>query len=198
MQTQQAEVKRTATQRLEDLENMMMNMFHTADNMARDIITLKEAVKLLGNKVDSIVTLLSTGKEVSDDTVADIMMENNSKELKSKVDGLVEQGILVLSDGIVGTRSFVVGRELDDTGQVVNPRIQFALSALPENLQSKVVGSKAGDVVTLEEGKLNLEVLEVYSIETPSLVRAEAVEAAETETAKAETADTTEATAEAE
>lgn len=167
MSTEQAKGEnRTAAQRIEDLERGLMAGFQTMDNMTRDIMVIKDAVKLLGNKVDSIVKATERGQPLNDEVLAKIMIENNVSELKEKVTGLVSQGILAPQES-VDDNSFVVARELSDSGEVVNPRIQFALQAVQEHLRSKIRGSKPGDVLVLEEGKLKFELLETYAVQPP-------------------------------
>lgn len=159
---------RTASQRIEDLEQNIAATFQTMDMLARDVMLIKEAVKLLGNKVDSMVKALSVSMPttINDDILSKLMIENNVEELKTKVSALVAQGVLVAQDS-VDDGSFVVARELNDAGEVVNPRIQFALQAIQEGLREKIRGSKPGDVLTLEEGKLKFELLESYSVQPP-------------------------------
>lgn len=166
MSNQQQADKRTASQRLDDMERGLMSLYQTADSMARDLMTIKEAIKLLGNKVDSIVKASSRGEPLTDEVLAKIMVENNVEELKEKVTNLVNQNILVAAEEI-GPNSFIVGRELSDEGTVVNPRMQFVVSALHEDVRSKFPGSKVGQVLDLQEGKWKFEVLEVYNIHTP-------------------------------
>ena len=158
--------KRTASQRIDDLERGLMGIYQTADNMARDLMLAKDAIKLLGNKVQSIVQLLASGSAVNDDALSKQMIDNNIAELKEKVTNLVSQGILVPAVEVTDT-SFIVGREINDQGEVVNPRLQFALNALGEELKSKIKAAKIGDTVTLQEGKLKFDLLEVYSIQVP-------------------------------
>lgn len=161
-QAQPAASKKTAAQRIEALENAFMSLYHTADNMARDLLTAKEAIKLLGNKLDAVVKLA----KLSDDDIAKLMIENNIDELKGKLKGLVDNGVLSAEEA-VQENSFVVGRELDNEGVVVNPRLQFAMKAMPAKTQEKIKGAKPGDVITIEEGKLRFEVLESYKINPP-------------------------------
>lgn len=160
------ETKRSASERIQDLERAMMSLYQTADNMARDLMTVKDAIKLLGNKVDAIVKAAERGS-VSDNIVSDIMIENNVSELKSKVDDLITKGILTY-EATVTPESYVVGREIDESGKVVNPRLQFAMSALDPEIRDKIVGALAGTVLELATGKLKLEVLETYTIQVPS------------------------------
>jgi hypothetical protein len=121
------------------------------------------------------------------------MIQNNVVELKEKVNDLIKNGVLVSQDNVDET-SFVVAREIDDQGNEVNPRVQFALGALQKELQDKVKGSKAGDVLNLQEGKLKLQIMETYSIKAPQPPEA----AAETDSAPAanENEPAAEATAE--
>lgn len=158
--------KRTASQRIDDMERGLMALYQTADNMARDMGTIKEAIKLLGNKVDSIVKVLQRGEALNDEAIAKVMVENNVNELKEKVDNLISQGILAAAEEATAN-SFVVGREIDEKGEVANPRMQFVVQALAENIKAKFVGAKAGQTLELEEGKWKFEVQEIYSIQTP-------------------------------
>jgi len=166
MSTEQTADKRTASQKIEDLERGIMSAFQTIDSMARDIMVIKEAIKLLGNKVDSIVKASERGQPLNDDVLAKIMVENNVEELKEKVNGLVAQGVLA-SQELIDDDSFIVGREVNELGEVVNPRLQFALQALQEDMRPKLKGFRSGDVINLEEGKLKFEVMEVYMVKAP-------------------------------
>lgn len=160
------EVKKNATQRIEDLEQALVSLIQTLDNMARDVILTKDAVKLLGNKVEAMAKAAVKGESPTDEVLSRLMLENNVEELKQKVNALIGQGILEPRES-VETQSFIVGRELEDDGTVANPRLQFALGAVGPEVQSKLMGSKPGTVVTIQEGKLRFEVLEVYGIVSP-------------------------------
>lgn len=165
-QQQQPQPQRTATQRLGDLERALMALYQTADNMARDIGTIKDALKLLGNKVDAMVKATQRGEFMDDAVLTKIMIENNIEELKNKVDQLISQGFLAKNEEVTAN-SFIVGREVDEKGEVANPRLQFALSALAEPVRLKILGAKPGQLLELQEGKLKFEVLESYTIQTP-------------------------------
>jgi hypothetical protein len=165
-QPQQPQDKRTAAQKIDDIEKGLMYLYQTADNMARDMGTIKEAIKLLGNKLDSVVKASAAGEPLNDEVIARIMVENNVEELKQKVTNLVNQGILVASDE-VGPTSFVVGRELDAEGKVANPRMQFVVNALNPEVKDKFPGAKVGSTLELQEGKWKFEIQESYNIVTP-------------------------------
>lgn len=175
---QQQQDKRTASQRIEDLERGLMSLYQTADNMARDLMTIKDAIKLLGNKLDAVVKATAAGETMSDEVIAKIMVQNNVDELKAKVDNLVAQGVLKAGEAI-GPNSFVVGREISEDGTVQNPRMQFVVSALQEGVRDKFPGAKAGETLVLQEGKWKFEVLEVYDLVAPEAPQEESSEQAE-------------------
>ena len=169
---QQPTDKRTATQRIEDLEQIAMSNLQTLNAMAKDIGLLKDAVKLLGNKTDSIVKVISSGGALSDQSISETMIANNVTELQGKVANLVTQGILAASERVT-TNSFVVGQEVDENGKVVNPRIQFTLGTVPPEAKEKLLGAAVGDRVSFGDGKLKFDVLESYEIQEPKAPTAE-------------------------
>jgi hypothetical protein len=168
---------RTATQRIADLENAIMSLFHVNDNLTRDVMVLKDAIKLLDNKVNSIVKASAAGESLSDEVLTRIMTQNNVEELAQKVTSMVAQGFLVQEEQ-VSENSFVVGTEIDDEGKLQNPRLQFALKAIAPEYQAKLLGAKAGDTLLLKEGKLSFRVVESYKIQEPQAEQAPAQEAA--------------------
>lgn len=177
MSNQQAD-KRTAAQRIDDMERGLMALYQTADNMARDLMTIKEAIKLLGNKLDAVVKASNRGEQLNDEVISKIMVENNIEELKNKVQDLVNQGVLQAAEEVT-SNSFVVGREVDENGQVQNPRMQFVVSALAPNVKDKFPGAKVGQTLELEEGKWKFEIQEVYSLVVPSAPAPQAAQEAE-------------------
>lgn len=154
-----------ATERLARAEGALMNAYQTMDNMARDLLMLRDAVKLLGNKLQSVVQLSAAGTPLTDENIGKQMVENNITELAEKVKDFETKGIFVKSETL-GESGFVVGRELDKDDKLVNPRLQFAMVAQPETVRKQLVGAKPGDVISLSDlGKF--EVLETYSIQEP-------------------------------
>lgn len=164
---QQTEVKKTAAQRIDDLEFAVNQVYVMSNNMAADLMLIKDAVKLLGKKVDAMVQIINKNEAMTDENIAKLMVEMNIEELKKKIEALIEKGILVPAEEISQT-GFIVGQELDQDGKVVQPRTQFAVSALQPEIAPKILGKKAGDVIEVSEGKLSLKVMEVYEIKTPS------------------------------
>lgn len=173
--------QRSATERLNDVEQSLMSVFQALDNMTRDLMMVKDAIKLLGNKMDSIVQATVSGQPLTDEVIANLMVQNNVADLKAKVDGLIAQGILI-EQATVEAQSFLVIRELDETGKIVNPRLQFTMGALDQSVTEKLVGAKVGQTIDVKEGALRVEILEIYGIKT-------AEPAPEAEAAPAEAAE---------
>jgi hypothetical protein len=171
MSNNQQKDTRTASQRIDDMERGLMALYQTADNMARDMQIIKEAIKLLGNKLDSVVKASSQGLQLNDEVISKIMVDNNIEELASKVTDLVAKGVLEKSEEVT-SNSFVVGREIDKDGKIANPRMQFVVSALAPQVKDKFPGKKAGDILTLEEDKWKFEIQEVYNIIVPTAPQA--------------------------
>ncbi len=156
---------RNATQKIQDLENALMALYQTADAMAKDLATVKDAIKLLGNKVDSLAKASLNGEQPTDAVISRIMIENNVEELAQKVKIMVAQGVLSLTEQ-VASDSFLVGSEQNDLGETINPCLQFALFAInPPELQEKFIGARAGDLITISEGRPKYKVKEVYQIQ---------------------------------
>jgi len=165
--------KRTASQKIEDLERAVMSGFQVSNNMARDIMIIKDALKLLGNKVDSIMEASQKGLALNDENISKLMLDRNIKELEGKVKNLVDQGILQATEA-VGDNTFLVGSENEKGGKVIHPRVQFTFGSLEKELQEKLKGAKAGDIVTFQEDKLRFVVKEVYAIVPPKAPEAPA------------------------
>lgn len=163
-QNQAPKDKRTVAQKIEDLENAMINAYQMMNNMAQDIAATKEGANLLGMKTEAIISLLSSGQAVTGDSVVASVQQQRADRMSADVAGLVAQGVLTPTDTIT-ERSFVVGRDLDKdgSGRVVNPRWQFVVKNLDQEAKDKLIGAKVGEIVK-SEGKNQFEVLEVYSI----------------------------------
>ena len=182
-QNQKPADNRSASQKITDLENGLIALYQTADNIVRDLQMMKEALKLLGNKVDSVVKATLAGESPTDDVIERIMRENAIEELKQKVLIMQAQGMLSPSEQIA-PNSFIVGQDINDQGEIVNHRFQFALYAIqPPELRTKFAGARVGDVLNLQEGKLKFRVMEIYTIQEPK--PAEAAPAAPADAAPA-------------
>jgi hypothetical protein len=161
------ENKKTATERLETLENTVQSIIQAVQplaNMAQDLMALREAVKLLNNKLDATVKCLNAGTALTDENLGQVMTENNAKDLQEKVAKMVTDGVLA-STTTVGADSFVVINEQDASGKIVNPRMQFLLSALQnEEIRTKLSGAVVGSNIVVGDKGGSLNILEAYNI----------------------------------
>lgn len=166
------ENKKTATERLEVLENTVNSIIQAIQplaNMAQDFMALREATKLLNNKLDAVVKSINAGTALTDENLGQLMTENNAKELQDKVAKMVTDGLLAATNTI-GKDSFVVISEADETGKVVNPRMQFLLSALQnEEIKGKLEGATVGSNIPVGDKGASLNVLEAYNIVVPQV-----------------------------
>lgn len=170
------QVKMTAAQRLEGLEQAMALTDQTLGNIATNLQTSISALTLLSKKLEAVIRLGDAGKAITSAAVANEIIDMNVEELAEKVADLKEKGVAVDSE-IVEENSFIVGRELSpETQEVVNKRMQFPLFGLKKDKKDLLIGKKAGDIVTLEEGRNLLEIMEVYSIVVPSAPTSESTD----------------------
>lgn len=174
--------KKNASQRIEDLEVQIASLLTGSDNMAQDLMRMKEALKLLVNKVDAVVKAVNQGGHITDEVLDKFMLENQVQELKNKVDTLAKLGILSPSDSVKES-SLVVIRELDANGQVTAARNQFAFSTLVPMYKEKLLGAKVGDSIAIGEAGDSIEILEIYDIAQPQAAAPEAPEASPDATA---------------
>jgi hypothetical protein len=177
--------KLNASQRLEVAETNIQELLMYINNMARDLTVSKQAIKLLGNKLDAV----AKASGLSAEQISEIMIDNNVEELRQKVDEFLLQGILV-PGALVTDQSFVVGHEIDKDDKVANKRLQFSVGAVKPELREKLIGASVGSTITFNEESLRYVVDEIYTIVNPEAEQApqtEAAPAAETtEEAKAQ------------
>ena len=151
-------------------------------------------MKLLNNKLDAVVKSINAGTALTDENLGQLMTENNAKELQDKVTKMVTDGLLAATDTI-GKDSFVVISETDETGKVVNPRMQFLLSALQnEEIKGKLEGATVGSNIPVGDKGASLNVLEAYNIVVP---QAQTPEATATDAPASDAATAADTTAEA-
>jgi hypothetical protein len=82
------------------------------------------------------------------------------------VQELVKAIVLVLDNTApITDQTFVVGRQLDADGNVVNARLQFAVATMDKTIQDKLLDKKVGDSVIFEEGQPSFEPTEIYVIQ---------------------------------
>ena len=159
------EKKLTAAQRIEKLEGQLLSASQSFTAMAGDIDTLRQTIAALARRLNATIKTGEKGA-ISNDLVNELLVEENTVELAEKIDFLKKQGVLVEAEkSEIHDNSFVIGRELDEEKNVINPRIQFALASIHPEVKDLLVGKKVGDVITNNKGDgLLLEVIEILDI----------------------------------
>jgi len=156
--------KLTAAQRIEALENQLLGAGQNFQVLAGEIDNLRQTVAALARRLNASIKAGEQG-EISNDAVNQLLVEENTAELKGKVDFLLQQGVLEeAKEEAIHERSFVVGRELDEDKNVINPRIQFAIASINPDVKDLLLGKKVGEVVQNKDDGINLEVIEILDI----------------------------------
>lgn len=164
MSEKKQKVKANASQKLQALEDKVSLYDRNFDFLAEELDNLRNLVTGLAKRVNATITAGEKG-EINPQSVNDIIIQENEKELKSKVDFLIQQGVIKLNNELeINDNTFIVGREITEEGIESNPRVQFAVSSISDEVKSKILGKKAGDSISLSEGNPNLEILEVYEL----------------------------------
>lgn len=156
--------KQTAAQRIEALEQQFLASIQNNQILAGELDNLRQTMAALARRLNATIKSGEQG-EISNDLVNQLLVEENTAELKGKIDYLLEQGVLEeAKEEAIHQKSFVIGRELDEEKNVINPRIQFALVSIAPEIQESLMGKKVGDVIVNEQDGLSLEVVELLDI----------------------------------
>lgn len=142
-------------------------------NIARENEILKDALQLVHEKLDAVISLQSNGIPLTDENINETVVKLKEASLKERVDEMVRQGTIRPVDQI-GDDSLVVSRELNQDGKVENPRLQFLVGRLVDQLKNKFVGKKVGDLIKGEEGKLDIEIIEIFDLVPQTLGKVDA------------------------
>jgi hypothetical protein len=167
-QTSKTTGKMNATQRIEALENLFSNLGGRLDEqfkiVAEEINRLNELNVALAKRLNAIIKAGDEG-DINNKSVKGIIISEAAKELKSKVEMLVEQGILNLNnDKEIDNNTFVVAREVDSEGEEINPRTQFLVGSLQEDAKKLLLGRKSGDSINDAGLKQTLIIMETYDV----------------------------------
>lgn len=158
-----------ASQKLEALEKEVLRFHKQNEIIIQEIDRIANLMNKLGDRLNAMIRLGDLNQPLNSKNVKKLLMEGAAKELKEKADHLVGKNVLKASEtGEVGEKSFVVVREVNASGEEINPRAQFVLSTLEKESQDLMLGKKVGDYVQKEGNDNKLEILEVYEIVQPS------------------------------
>lgn len=162
--------KLTATQRISYLEEIVERYGAHFEAVGNELDTMRNLISSLAKRLNASIQATE-----SDDSVKKIIIDQNIQELQGKVDFLIQKGVLAKGDvGYqVSDKSFIVGRELDSAGKVINPRIQFSIGSVLPELKELIYGKKVGDVFAPNnedtENPVSIEITELYQIVDPKI-----------------------------
>ena len=165
--------KRTATQRIEDLERVVTMLYQTVGQhkgiiesllpVKTDVGMLKDVLKLLNKKTEAIIQASDPVTGVTFKSVSDLIVKMNVEELQAQVADFLKNGYLVPATEVDKT-SYVVCEEYNKDGSVANPRVQFRLDSQVETLLEAMKGKKVGDTVVFGDDKFDAKILEIYTV----------------------------------
>lgn len=155
----------TAAQRLMGLEQSFRLLDQAIGNLANQVGLVKDGLMMMNEKQEAIIAALSTGVQVTNETIDQIIENKRVSDMKEKVQNLVSQNRMSPSDAVT-KMSFLAVREINtETGEVINPRVQFAVGILNDESKEKIIGKKVGDSVKLDDNNpASLEIEEIYEI----------------------------------
>lgn len=161
--------KRNAAETIKALENAYMLQKQQIDILADEIDRTRQMLTALNRRLNASIKAAEDGA-LTNDSVHKIIVNENIKELEGKVQFLIDQGVLVKNnETLITDKTFVVGRTVDSDGNVVDPRVQFAVGSVDQEVQDKLLAKKAGEVVPYSDGAPNFEIVEVYEIKQPEV-----------------------------
>lgn len=193
--------KRTATQRIEDLEKVasvlyqnliqMKNVTDSLLGMQGDVGLLKDALKLLNRKTEAIIQTAAPETGITVASVSALVVKMTVDEMANQVSAYVANGHLAASDE-VAANSYLVCEEYNADGTLANPRIQFRLDSQDQATQDTLKGKKVGDTVSFGENKFDAKITEIYSVVEPKAPEAAPAQEASADAPVAEAAEATE------
>jgi hypothetical protein len=155
----------TAAQRLIGLEQSVATLDQALYNQTKQLSMMRDALSLLHEKVNAMILLMSLGHTVTDEAIDQVIEQKRIEDMKKKVEDLLAAGSLEKAEE-VSKKSFLVVREMNsETGTVINPRLQFAVSILNQESIQKLIGKKVGDSIKfVEDNPAVIEIEEIYNV----------------------------------
>ncbi len=195
--------KRTATQRIEDLEKVLTGLYQAVmthrsaieslASLKDDMPLVKEALKLINKRVEATIQAANPESGITAEAVSAILVTMNVADLTAQVQGYLANGHVVPAE-YVADGTFLVCEEYGQDGTLTNPRVQFRLDSQDAAIQETLKGKKAGDMVSFGESKFTVKVLEVYALAPPNPPQAEEQSPAQENVPSEESAQTEAAT----
>ena len=161
--------KPNATHKLELLTMEVNKLAKQNEIIAEEIDRIANLVTALGKRLNAIIKAGDEGQSINSKIVHSILVNGEATMMAAKTKALVDAKILKASEsGIVEENSFVILKELNEAGEVVNPRIQFNVQSeqILDEARQLLIGKKAGEIFNSLGNTNKFEVLEVYEVST--------------------------------
>ena len=160
--------KMNATQRLAAVEQLVSSYDSKFNIVADELDKLSAYVNNLTRRLNATIQAGEDGG-ITNDSVKQIIIGENVKDLEGKVEMLQQNGVLSRNDTMaIADNSFIIGREIDDEGNVVNPRLQFLVGSIEQSYKEGLLGKKLGDTYKSKDSSVTLEITEIYEVADPS------------------------------
>lgn len=156
----------TSVQRLEILEQQMELTVQETNAritlLVNEINKQKAINREIVTRINAIVQAGDDGA-ISNKSVAELLVQQQVKELKTQVEQFVSMGVLAVSNDPVKQGDFIVGYEIDKEGNIINPRTQLGINSLEVAAQLRLIGGVVGTVIEGEENELDFVISEIYT-----------------------------------
>ena len=163
-----------AAVRLGQIEQQLNNLIRAITAQQQSIMSLADEIDKareltlgVARRLNAAISAAESGP-LSHDSVNGFIVNQNIKSLENQVDLMVKEKVLEPKNSEIEQADFIVGQESDSEGKITNPRLQFLLSELAADENSKefaakLLGKKAMDTVEYNE-KTNFTIMEVYKV----------------------------------
>ena len=154
----------TAAQRLARLEDSVYTLDQAIGGLSQVLDVVRHATRLLGRKLDAVVTLSEQNIAITNDSINFQMEEQTIQEMKDMIAEFKTKGTLVDSETIT-PETLVVCRESNaDTGKVTKQRLQFPFQDVADEMKPILLGKTVGDILRFDSKPFDVEILEIYKI----------------------------------
>ena len=154
----------TAVQRLARLEDSVYTLDQAIGGLSQVLDVVRHATRLLGRKLDAVVTLGEKNIAITNDSINFQMEEQTIQEMKDMITEFKTKGTLVDSETIT-PETLVVCRESNaDTGKVTKQRLQFPFQDVADEMKPILLGKTVGDILRFDSKPFDVEILEIYRI----------------------------------
>jgi hypothetical protein len=137
--------------------------------LASVTMNLNNSIKrnnVLRSELRAMIEIVSSGEKLDAKAISDKVIAANVEELKKRLETLKKNKLIEKAEDIQAD-GFVVAMQTDKDGNVVNARMQFLVSDMDDEIQSKILSKRAGETVIFGGEEPDLYIMEVYKTVNP-------------------------------